>query len=909
MTSLWLAGRRLACLFLGCAAVAAALAQNQSNLVANGSFELDANADGIPDFWQAAGDRETQQQLDRETADGGWCARLRCTAMGKDTPSSHAMICQLGQVSVERGRWYKLSFRARAENIRKGVSVGLNNTRVWKNVGLDVGFYATPQWQRFEFLFEATDSLPAENSRLQFWFKSTGTLWLDDVELVSIPGGRQWFPQWPAEGVPNAVPNGAFECGAANWGSYNNEPGGWGNQLFQLVAQWSPTGGSDGGGCLKITWNDQTAPVFYFDYFQAVRRTVRRLQAANLGWLRVQPGTPMQLSVDLRSEPEGIPTSLTIIEAEGPSRQHTIRPNRQWQRYSLDFQPQRPFIFVAVGPDYLSSTGPAGTVWLDGVALHPKAAATAFQPRQPIETFAETPVTGNLFTNPAAGLTVTLRAAAWGDAPPRLQGLLRLTDFFDRVIYEAPHEVPLTEQISPHLRRGTLTLRGLLTNRLGFYRLEWATPYGTNALRCALLAPVTHAQGAIGMNHAYPWDFLMHLAHTAGIRWWRDWSAKWHEVEKEQGQWNFQMADEQIDRVLRLGGQPLVLLPFPSSWWSSRWASPTSNPPLKPPFRPQDYEPQRRFVAQAPQRWEDFANYAAAVVRHYRGRVQAYHLLNEPIYTSYALPRGDGHSIADYLQAVESAYPRMKAADKSALIVGGIGTGPDAGLTLEFVEKGGLRFVDILDLHMYDPPAPTENQEPSFAQLEASMRQHGGPKPVWITEYGCYADDDPACLPPRTGDSAMTRARWPSERAASEHLVKYVAVTFAHGVRKLLLHAGSSAQINGPNEGGIFFEYGGQPRKMLAAVATLNRLLATPDACLGARNQNSLCAYLFRCGRQSVAIAWSSQPITLTLPKGVQARDIMGNPLAQSTLSLADSPVYFLEANPEGRQLRQMFLP
>jgi hypothetical protein len=813
------------------------------------------------------------------------------------------MICQVGRVSVQRGQWYRLSFRARAEGIPKGVSVALNNTRVWKGVGLDFGFYATAQWQRYEFVFEATDNLPAESSRLQFWFKSTGTLWLDDVELVAIPGGRQWHPQWSAEGVVNLVPNGAFECGAVHWGSYNNEPGGWGNQLYQLVGTWQPVGGADGGGCLQIKWNPQTAPVFYFDYFQAVRRPVRRMLAANLGWLKVTPGEPMQFSVEMRSEPAGIPATLTIVQAEGPTRQQTVRLTSQWQRYSLNFQPDRPFVFVAAGPDFLSATGPAGTVWVDRVALQRQSEPGPFQPRMALETSLETPVVGNIFTNPAAGLTLILRGAAHGQNPRRVSGRLVITDFFDRVVYEQNLEIQLTQQVSPQIHRGTVTLKGLLSNRLGFYRVTWAAAGGTNLVRCALIEPVTpQAEGAIGMNHAYPWDFLVHLAHLAGIRWWRDWSAKWHEVERTPGQWDFAAADEQIERVLRLGGEPLVLLPFPSSWWSSRWAASTNNPP-----RAQDYEGQRRFVAQAPQRWEDFGTYAAAVARHYRGRVRAYHILNEPLYTSYALPRADGHSMADYLQAVETAHRAIRAVDKKGMIVGGIGTGPDAGLTLEFVEKGGLRYVDVLDLHQYDPPAPAENLEATYVTLENMMARHGGPKPVWITEYGCYADDDPACIPPRTGDAAMTRSRWPSEQAAAEHLVKFTAITFAHGVRKIFLHAGSSAQINGPNEGGIFFEYGGQPRKMYAAAAVLNRLLGTPEDYLGAVTQGTGRLYLFRKGRQSVGIAWSAKPIALDLPRGIRAWDIMGNPVREGQFTLADSPVYFGESSPDARGLRRLF--
>ena len=121
------------------------------------------------------------------------------------------------------------------------------------------------------------------------------------------------------------------------------------------------------------------------------------------------------------------------------------------------------------------------------------------------------------------------------------------------------------------------------------------------------------------------------------------------------------------------------------------------------------------------------------------------------------------------------------------------------------------------------------------------MRANGGPKPVWITEWGCYADDDPPCVPQTVGDATMNRCRWPSERAATEHIVKFTAVSFAHGVRKIFFHAGTCGTINGPDAGGVLFDYGGAPRKMYAGVAALTRLLGVPDECVKAVHADGLC--------------------------------------------------------------------
>ena len=53
--------------------------------------------------------------------------------------------------------------------------------------------------------------------------------------------------------------------------------------------------------------------------------------------------------------------------------------------------------------------------------------------------------------------------------------------------------------------------------------------------------------------------------------------------------------------------------------------------------------------------------------------------------------------------------------------------------------------------------------------------------------------------------------------------MKFTAVSFAHGVRKIFFHAGICGSINGPDAGGVLFEYGGTPRRMYAGVAALTK--------------------------------------------------------------------------------------
>ncbi len=273
--------------------------------------------------WTTAGNPSIRQTLTIDAGrDGGHGARLDCTEFSGDGPDFHAMICQVGKVGVRRGQRYRLTFWAKAAGIKAGgVDISLVNTRPWVGSGLEGTFTPGPRWQRFEFLFQCQHDVPAATSRLQLWFQSTGTLWLDDVTLVQTDDKPQWYPQITSEDVTNAIPNSSFECGTAGWGSATFSLGGWdGGDLFRLEGECDASHAKHGHQSLKIALDSATAPVYWFDYYQPVRQPVKRALAANRGWIVVKPGTPYTLSAYLRAEADGTAAQLAVSEApERPS--------------------------------------------------------------------------------------------------------------------------------------------------------------------------------------------------------------------------------------------------------------------------------------------------------------------------------------------------------------------------------------------------------------------------------------------------------------------------------------------------------------------------------------------------------------------------------------------------------------
>ena len=418
----------------------------ETNLVTNGSFEQRQRKAGVPDDWSSAGNPAIHQQLTVDTGrDGQRCAKLTCTEFNGDGPDFHAMICQTGKVSVRQGQWFRISFWAKADGIKGGaVEVALTDTRRWENAGLEEVFSPGAQWAQFEFLFRAREDLAASASRLQFWFKGTGTLWLDDVVLAESAGGQEWFPQISTQGVKNFVPNSSFECGTANWGSFTYGLSGWAGNLYRLEGESDGAVAQHGRHSLRIALTPKTLPVFFFDYYDPVRQPVRRVLAANQGWFRVKPGETLTLSAFLRADAEGVAAQLAANEAPSHLLRKQVTVGTAWRRCEFTFTPTEPFLFIAIGLDLEASKRDAATLWLDAVQLERGDHATDYEPRQPLESFIETSALGNIFTNPATGLAVTVRTFNNTAQEQAIRGRLQVTDFFDTtaVVKEPVLRVP-----------------------------------------------------------------------------------------------------------------------------------------------------------------------------------------------------------------------------------------------------------------------------------------------------------------------------------------------------------------------------------------------------------------------------------------------------------------------------------
>ena len=347
-----------------------------------------------------------------------------------------------------------------------------------------------------------------------------------------------------------------------------------------------------------------------------------------------------------------------------------VRVGTDWRRYVLPFVPTARWCYVLAGPDLFEARDnpdppEEATVWLDAVGLQQAAEPSDFAPRAAVEFGISTDKLGNVFDwNEPLAFHVTV-AGGRLKQPARAEVTLRLSDFFDEPVWRESLrlEVPPSASVRKRIelppdarRRGFLRLEALLTCGDLTQR---------RSMRLAAIPVHTGGGSRFGVNHAYPWPHLLDLSRNAGLTWVRDWSLKWQTVEPERGRFDFTETDFQIDRPIGHGLKVLGLLPFPSSNWSS--SAPDS---LKVTER---YPVSRQRVAYAPRDEQEFENYVARTVEHYKDRVGWWQVFNEPVFTSYSLPRAKGYTGTDYGRWTKVFARAARRADPDCRVLAGIG--------------------------------------------------------------------------------------------------------------------------------------------------------------------------------------------------------------------------------------------
>jgi len=203
----------------------------------------------------------------------------------------------------------------------------------------------------------------------------------------------------------------------------------------------------------------------------------------------------------------------------------------------------------------------------------------------------------------------------------------------------------------------------------------------------------------------------------------------WANVETSPGNFNWVQADRVIEAATAANASIICAMTT-----SPLWAMKTGG--IVPNGRPASVG--------------RYADFAAAVANRYRGRISAYEIWNEPNGVLGYSPAPDP---AGYTEMLQAAYPRIKAADPNAVVVGGVlGSGTTLGnltinpvtfLTKMYVAGAGPYF-DALSYHPYDygrrfsaGMTTTDSPVDQLIRLRKLMILNGdAAKKIWATEFG-----------------------------------------------------------------------------------------------------------------------------------------------------------------------------
>jgi hypothetical protein len=206
----------------------------------------------------------------------------------------------------------------------------------------------------------------------------------------------------------------------------------------------------------------------------------------------------------------------------------------------------------------------------------------------------------------------------------------------------------------------------------------------------------------------------------------------WPYIEPAKGNYNWSHADAVVRHAENQGLTVIARL-----GWVPGWAR----------------EKETTFTDLDSEHYDDFAEFVAAFVERYRGRVNHIIIWNEP-----NLSFEWGYRPVDpegYVEMLKAVYPRAHTANPDVIVLAGAlaptmePEGSTAGLNdLAYLERmyraGAADYFDALSIHAYGltqpPEAPPGPDVLNFRRVELLreiMVAHGdGDKPVYVTEAG-----------------------------------------------------------------------------------------------------------------------------------------------------------------------------
>lgn len=230
-------------------------------------------------------------------------------------------------------------------------------------------------------------------------------------------------------------------------------------------------------------------------------------------------------------------------------------------------------------------------------------------------------------------------------------------------------------------------------------------------------------------------------AGALGVKWARCQSG-WARTEKTRGSFDFQWLDDIVDNLRSRGVEPWLGVSYGNKLYTTG-APHESAVGWAPVFQPEQKEAWVRYVTR--------------LAEHYRGRVRAFELWNEPNIPHFWQPGAP--SPADYVELVKLTAPAIRKVIPGAQIIGAALAGLPQ--SLDFLE-GCLerRLTDLVDKISYHPyrARPESHYQADIRGLRGLIGRFRANVPLWQGENGAPSFGG--------GEGALSNLAWTEETQA-----------------------------------------------------------------------------------------------------------------------------------------------
>jgi len=586
--------------------------------------------------------------------------------------------------------------------------------------------------------------------------------------------------------------------------------------------------------------------------------------------------------VQVLSRIRGLHTSLKDYADTAISDK--VELTTEWKRYSItnEIKDQPGYLYTA---EFRAPVKEAINVWFDAIQLE-NGDLTEYQPRNPLEIGYVSNKPGNIYYAGEGSAVVDVLLNNTGN-PSQATVNYKVEDYWGKQVDQGSKAVDVKAE-------GTRVSMPLFDKQSGIFRVLFTAGDAQAEMVYSVVPPNPHLtskypEGTLGTDGQLHDPKALAILKRANFNWVLEKNmTRWVNVEREQDKYVF------VDQFIKNGDDAhmnvmLQLFNMNSYYRNQPWMEPYVIPTIgdKSERDPGIWkaDKQEEFL----KHWSEFV---FKTVDHYKGSVKYWEIFNEP---NHELG-GNAAGGEQYGHALKASAEQIRKADPQAKIVAFSGGGFNRDFYDAAVKVAGPESFDIASVHFYG------NFEENFKAYGEMLDTYK--KPGWNTETGPTCNTFFITLPTFSAfQQDEFRKREHQERhTQTQHSVKNYLLSLSLGKMDKWFHYFSRFTNSGPSQptrwagnGKEITEYDGSLRANGAGLTIASHFIDGAKYHGPVKLGGQLDGYVFDKAGKSVGFFWAGagQTMTLAAAGGMTFYDVMGNPIADKSIQVTESPVYF----------------